>query len=115
MPEAPSSPRPALADRLEAHEQGCPTISFDFCYVKASGSGAIGDEEEGDGAQAGLEIERGVCSQTGYLLALPLKSKNQMSLITSSWPSPNEPTWRWTLKILVTAGCQDYDENHQDL
>ena len=43
---------------------------------------AIGEEAE-DGAQAGLEVERGalllvaVCSQTGYLLALPVKSKNQ--------------------------------------
>ena len=106
----------------KAHEQGCPTISFDFCYVKASGSGALGEEEE-DGAQAGLEAERGallmvaVCSQTGYLLALPVKSKNQMSLITHEllaftqvlgheevqYYSDNEPTLRQILKLLVTA------------
>ena len=106
----------------KAHEQGCPTISFDFCYVKASGSGAVGGEEE-DGAQAGLEVERGallmvaVCSQTGYLLALPVKSKNQMSLITHEllaftqilgheevqYYSDNEPTLRQILKLLVTA------------
>ena len=42
----------------KSHGQGCPTVSFDFCYVKASGSGAIGEEAE-DGAQTGLEVERG--------------------------------------------------------
>ena len=41
--------------------------------MKASGSGALGEEED-DGAQAGLEVERGallmvaVCSQTGVSL-----------------------------------------------
>ena len=106
----------------KSHEQGCPTVSFDFCYVKSSGSGAIGEEAE-DGAQAGLEVERGallliaVCSQTGYLLALPVKSKNQMSLITHEllaftqvlgheevqYYSDNEPTLRQILKLLVNA------------
>ena len=106
----------------KSHEQGCPTVSFDFCYVKSSGSGAIGEEAE-DGAQAGLEVERGallliaVCSQTGYLLALPVKSKNQMSLITHEllaftqvlgheevqYYSDNEPTLRQILKLLANA------------
>ena len=25
----------------KSHEHGCPTVSFDFCYVKASGSGRL--------------------------------------------------------------------------
>ena len=30
----------------KSHDQGCPTVSFDFCKVKAKGSGALGAEEE---------------------------------------------------------------------
>lgn len=58
-----------------------------------------------------------VCSQTGYLLDLPLKSKNQMSLITHElmaftqvlgheevqYYGDNEPTLRQILKLLVAA------------
>ena len=71
-----------------AREQGCPTISFDLCHVRASGSGALGAEDEEDKAQEGVADESGAlllvaaCSQTGYLLALPLKSKGQLALIT---------------------------------
>ena len=72
----------------KSHDQGCPTVSFDFCKVKAKGSGALGAEEE-DAAQEGVQDEESgallmvaVCSETGSLLGLPLKSKNQMNLIT---------------------------------
>ena len=48
----------------------------------------MGKEDEEDKAQLGVSDEGGalllvaVCSQTGYLLALPLKSKGQLALIT---------------------------------
>ena len=106
-----------------AREQGCPTISFDLCHVRASGSGALGREDEEDKAQLGVSDEGGalllvaVCSQTGYLLGLPLKSKGQLALITHEllaftqilgheevqYYSGNEPTLRQALKLLVQS------------
>lgn len=35
----------------QGHERGAPTISFDLCRVRASGSGALHEEDE---AQAGV-------------------------------------------------------------
>ena len=106
-----------------AREQGCPTISFDLCHARASGSGALGAEDEEDKAQEGVADESGalllvaVCSQTGYLLALPLKSKGQLALITHEllaftqilgheevlFYSDNEPTLRQAFKLLVQS------------
>ena len=91
--------------------------------VKAAGSGAYGEPEEADGAQEGVAEEWGalllvaVCSETGYLMALPLKTKNQMSLITHElmaftqvlgheevqYYSDNEPTSRQLLRLLVAG------------
>ena len=57
--------------------------SLDFSYTNARGIGPLGVPEEVDQAQ----IEGGalwliaVCSETGYLMGLPLRSKNQTSLI----------------------------------
>ena len=56
--------------------------------MKAKGSGALGPEED-DAAQEGVQDDDesgallmvAVCSETGSLLGLPLKSKNQMNLI----------------------------------
>lgn len=50
-----------------------------------------------------------VCSETGYLMALPLKSKNQMSLITHELMAFTQvlaiqtPTSRQILRLLVAA------------
>ena len=101
----------------KAHEQGCPTISFDFCYVKASGSGAIGEEED-DGARTGLEVERGalllvaVCSQTGYLLALPVKSKNESHHPRRADLAPDPQAFG---DSKVIDGPEDDYEDNQDL
>ena len=58
-----------------------PTISFDFCKVKAKGSGAIGAEEE-DAAQEGVQDDESgallmvaVCSETGSLLGFAFEDK----------------------------------------
>ena len=94
----------------------------DFCKVKAGGSGALGEEEE-DEAQEGVQDESGalwmvvVCSETGSILGLPLKSKNQMNLITHEllaftqilgheevqyyWD--NEQTARQAVRLLVSS------------
>ena len=66
----------------KARESG-PVASLDFSYTNARGIGPLGVPEEVDQAQ----IEGGalwliaVCSETGYLMGLPLRSKNQTSLI----------------------------------
>ena len=107
----------------KSHDQGYPTISFDFCKVKAKGSEALGAEEE-DQAQEGVhDGESGalwliaVCSETGSLLGLPLKSKNQMNLIThellaftqvlgheaAQYYCDNEPPARQIVRLLVSS------------
>ena len=107
----------------KSHDQGCPTISFDFCKVKAKGSEALGAEEE-DQAQEGVHDDESgaiwliaVCSETGSLLGLPLKSKNQMNLITHEllaftqilgheavqYYCDNEPTARQIVRLLVSS------------
>lgn len=82
----------ARPDQRRRTGKSHPTISFDFCKVKARGSGAFGEEEE-DAAQEGVQDDESgallmvaVCSETGSLLGLPLMSKNQMNL--SSLRSP---------------------------
>ena len=70
----------------KAREAG-PVVSFDFSYTNAQRIGPLGAPEEEDQAQAGVADEGGalwliaVCSETGYLMGLPLRSKNQTSLI----------------------------------
>ena len=96
---------------------------FDFCRARASGSGALGQQEQ-DEAQAGVAEEGGalllvaVCSETGSLMALTLKTKNQMSLFTHElmaftqvlghesvmYLADNEPTARQILRLLVASG-----------
>ena len=98
-------------------------MSFDFSYTNARGIGPLGAPEEGDQAQIGAPDEGGalwliaVCSETGYLMGLPLRSKNQTSLIAHevlaftqllghekvTYYADNEPATRQVLKLLVQA------------
>ena len=98
-------------------------MSFDFSYTNARGIGPLGAQEESDQAQMGVPDEGGalwliaVCSETGYLMGLPLRSKNQTSLISHellaftqllghekvTYYADNEPATRQVLKLLVQA------------
>ena len=106
----------------KARESG-PVVSFDFSYTNARGIGPLGAPEESDQAQIGVPDEGGalwliaVCSETGYLMGLPLRSKNQTSLIAHellaftqllghekvTYYADNEPATRQVLKLLVQA------------
>ena len=91
--------------------------------MKAKGSGAIGAEEE-DAAQEGVQDDESgallmvaLCSETGSLLGLPLKTKNQMNLITHEllaftqilgheavqYYCDNQPTARQIARLLVSS------------
>lgn len=94
-----------------------PTISFAFCRIRAGGSGALDEVQAGVIDEGGALLMVAVCSETGYLMALPLKSKNQMNLITHElvaftqvlghgevqYYADNEPTLRQILRLLVSA------------
>ena len=91
--------------------------------MKAGGSGALGEEEEDEGPRRESKTRVGalwmvvVCSETGSILGLPLKSKNQMNLITHEllaftqilgheevqyyWD--NEQTARQAVRLLVSS------------
>ena len=71
-----------------------------------------------------------VCSETGSLMALTLKTKNQMSLFTHElmaftqvlghesvmYLADNEPTARQILRLLVASRRIEYDfKNDKDL
>ena len=95
----------------------------------------MGAEDEEDKTQVGVADESGalllvaVCSQTGCLLALPLKSKEQLALITHEllaftqvlgheevqYYSDNEPTLRQALKLLVQSRSGNrLEDNNED-
>ena len=101
----------------EARDTGCPIISFDFSYTKASGV-AGSEEDVGDGKEpkAALWLVM-ACSHTGYLNAVPQTSKAQINLITNEilafsqalghpevgYFGDNEPTVRQILRMLLNA------------
>ena len=111
----------------ESKTTGIPIVSFDFAYTQADGDK---EKPEGDDAAGGAEAqveEKGkrqgalwlvmTCNHTGYICAVPLKSKGQLNLISREimnftqtighhevgFYGDNEPTIRAVLRILLSS------------
>ena len=115
--------RPDPHRRTGKSREAGTVVSFDFSYTNERGIGPLGAPEEADQAQMGVADEGGALwlvaarSETGCLLGLPLRSKNQTSLIAHellaftqplghekvTYYADNEPTARRVLKLLVQA------------
>ena len=100
----------------EASDTGCPVISFDFAYAKASGQEPEGAQGANGNSNSALWLVM-VGSHIGYFGVVPVKSKNQTNLLAHEilafsqvlghhevgYFGDNEPTVRQILRTLLNA------------